>query len=406
MFLSMERIKNTTGQADKMISRALTLFCVLLITAACSEESSAPETSDAASGKTTFAVETVADELVHPWSLAFLPTGDYLVTERRGKLLRVDAETGHKTEIRGVPSVYAKGQGGLLDIVLEPGFSDGGRVYFSYAATNEEDKGNTEVARATLNLTQNSLSDLQVIFKAKPKVTGANHWGSRLLFAPDGTLYVTLGERYDYKEQAQDPSNHLGAIVRLNPDGSVPANNPLRGEAGALPEIYSYGHRNPQGIALHPDTQNIWIHEHGPQGGDEINILKPGANYGWPAVTFGISYWGTEISDKTSAPGMEDPILHWTPSIAPSGMAFYTGDRFPNWKGDLFVGALAGQHLRRLELDGQSVTEEEKLLEGRGSRIRDVRNGPDGYLYLLTDEPDGKILRLTPASDAKSQAQQ
>lgn len=389
-----------------MISRALTLFCVLLITAACSEESSAPETSDATSGKTTFAVETVADELVHPWSLAFLPTGDYLVTERRGKLLRVDTETGHKTEIRGVPSVYAKGQGGLLDIVLEPGFSDGGRVYFSYAATNEEDKGNTEVARATLNLTQNSLSDLQVIFKAKPKVTGANHWGSRLLFAPDGTLYVTLGERYDYKEQAQDPSNHLGAIVRLNPDGSVPTDNPLRGEAGALPEIYSYGHRNPQGIALHPDTQNIWIHEHGPQGGDEINILKPGANYGWPAVTFGISYWGTEISDKTSAPGMEDPILHWTPSIAPSGMAFYTGDRFPNWKGDLFVGALAGQHLRRLELDGQSVTEEEKLLETRGSRIRDVRNGPDGYLYLLTDEPDGKILRLTPASDAKSQAQQ
>ncbi len=349
------------------------------------------------SAQADFRVITVANGLKHPWSLAFLPDGSYLVSERRGKLWRI-APDGQKTEIIGVPDVYHEGQGGLLDIALAPKFSDGGHVYFSYAATaeNNEDIANTEVARAELNLQQNRLTDHQVIFKAQPKVEGANHWGSRLLFAPDGMLHITLGERFDYKEKAQDPTNHLGTTIRIKPDGSVPADNPFADGTQGDPKVFTYGNRNVQGIAVHPETGEIWAHEHGPKGGDEINILKAGANYGWPAVTFGISYWGLEISDKTSAPDMEDPILQWTPSIAPSGMAFYMGDRFPEWKGDLFVGALAHKHLRRLELSGRNVTEEEELLKDAGARIRDVRQGPDGYIYILTDETDGALLRLEP----------
>lgn len=347
-----------------------------------------------------FKMVTVAQELHHPWSLAFLPGGDYLVTERRGKLWRISAD-GQKKEITGAPQVYHEGQGGLLDIALEPEFTDGGWVYFSYAATADEneDIANTEVARAKLNLQQNRLTELETVFKAEPKVEGGNHWGSRLLFAPDGMLHITLGERFDYKEEAQDPSNHLGTTIRITREGEVPQDNPFADGVQGDPKVFTYGNRNVQGIALHPETGEIWAHEHGPKGGDEINILKPGANYGWPAVTFGISYWGMEISDKTSAPGMEDPILQWTPSIAPSGMAFYTGDKFPEWKGDLFVGALAHKHLRRLELDGRNVTEQEELLTDRGARIRDVRQGPDGYIYILTDESDGALLRLEPVNN-------
>lgn len=345
-----------------------------------------------------FRVVSMTGGLHHPWSLAFLPDGDYLVSERRGKLLRISPK-GQKTEITGVPQVYDEGQGGLLDIALEPDFSDGGWIYFSYAASDDgdEDKANTEVARAKLNLRQNRLTDLTVIFKAQPKVEGGNHWGSRLLFAPDGMLHVTLGERFDYKEEAQNPKNHLGATIRITPEGNIPDNNPFADGVKGDPKVFTYGNRNVQGIAQHPKTGEIWAHEHGPKGGDEINILKAGANYGWPAVTFGISYWGTKISDKTSAPTMEDPILQWTPSIAPSGMTFYTGDKFPEWQGDLFVGALAHKHLRRLELNDTKITAQEKLLEGRDSRIRDVRQGPDGYLYILTDESDGHLLRLEPA---------
>jgi glucose/arabinose dehydrogenase len=344
-----------------------------------------------------FRVVEIGTDFDHPWSLAFLPGGDYLVTERRGRLWRVTPE-GKKTEIPGMPAVYHRGQGGLLDVALEPGFKDGGWMYFSYAASALDDKdiANTEVARARLNLTQNRLTDMEVIFRAQPKVKGDNHWGSRLLFAPDGMLFITLGERFDYSEEAQNPANHLGTVVRLMPDGKIPSDNPFVGQADKKSEIYSYGHRNAQGIAQNPQSGEIWIHEHGPKGGDEINILKPGANYGWPAVTFGISYWGLKISNRTSAPGMEDPILQWTPSIAPSGMAFYTGDKFPEWRGNLFVGALVKKHLRRMEFEGSKVTRQEELLKDRGERIRDVREGPDGYLYLLTDESDGKLLRLEP----------
>lgn len=370
------------------------IYAAALLTASCAEADEGKAVSAEQAG---FTVSTVAEGLDHPWSLAFLPDGDYLVSERRGKLWRIKPD-GRKIEVTGVPEVYHHGQGGLLDIVPEPDFADGGWLYLSYAAEDpaNDDLANTEVARARLHLGQNRLTDMEVIFRALPKVEGYNHWGSRLLFTPDGHLFITLGERFDYKEEAQNPQNHLGTIVRLTPEGKVPADNPFAGNDKGRPEIFSYGHRNVQGIALHPQSGKVWTHEHGPKGGDEVNILKKGANYGWPAVTFGISYWGFEISDKTSAPGMEDPVLQWTPSIAPSGMAFYSGDKFPVWQGNLFVGALAHKHLRRLTLDGEQVTGQEVLLKERGKRIRDVRTGPDGYLYVLTDEENGALWRLEP----------
>lgn len=371
----------------------LSFISMALMTACGQEDDSAR--AEVASVKSDFRVVEIAGGLEHAWGLAFLPGGDFLVSERQGRLWRVTPD-GHKTEISGVPDVFDQGQGGLLDVVLEPQFTHNGWVYFAYAGTDENGDANTEIARARLDLQQNTLRQVQVIFRAMPKVAGANHWGSRLLFAPDGTLYITLGERFDYRTRAQDVTSHLGTVVRILPDGTVPEDNPFMHQSDALPEIFSYGHRNIQGIVLHPDTQAVWIHEHGPKGGDEINILKAGANYGWPAVTFGINYWGTKISDKTSAPGMEDPIHQWTPSIAPSGMAFYTGDAFPQWRGHLFVGALAGQHLRRIKLEGTKVVEEEELLGERQERIRDVRQGPDGFLYVLSDAPEGTLLRLEP----------
>ena len=242
------------------------------------------------------------------------------------------------------------------------------------------------------------LTDVETIFVAAPKTGGRAHYGSRLLFAPDGSLYVTLGDRYSHRKEAQNPGTHLGSVIRITDSGGVPADNPFVGRSDARPEVFTYGHRNVQGMALHPRTGAVWTHEHGPRGGDEVNILKPGANYGWPAVTHGVDYSGAVISDRSEAPGMEPPLVYWVPSIAPSGMAFYSGDAFPEWQGDLFVGALAGAHLRRLELDGDRVTAQEELLVDLNERIRDVRSGPDGFLYLLTDASDGRLLRLVPAS--------
>lgn len=376
----------------KPVAAFMALFVAFFISACERQaESQVPPQPDT----NVFKIVTVAEKLQHPWSVAFLPDDGYLVTERRGRLWHIDAQ-GRKNEITGVPPVYHSGQGGLLDVVLSPDFATDSLIYFSYAG-EAGGLANTEVARAELNMVQKRLKDVEVIFKAEPKVSGSNHWGSRLLFAPDGTLFVTLGERFNYEDEAQNPENHLGTIVRLMPDGSVPSDNPFVGnDEGIKPEIYSYGHRNVQGIALHPDGKSIWSHEHGPRGGDEINILKAGANYGWPAVTFGISYMGFQISDKTSAPGMEDPVLHWTPSIAPSGMAFYTNGAIKEWNGNLFVGALAEQHLRRIVLDGDKVVEQQELLTGLEARIRDVRQGPDGHLYVLTDSPEGRLLRLEP----------
>jgi glucose/arabinose dehydrogenase len=341
-----------------------------------------------------FRLVEVAAGLANPWSLAFLPGGDMLVTERPGRLRLIRDGKLARQPVAGAPKVAARGQGGLLDVVPHPRFSENGLIYLSYAGDGDGGAG-TEVMRAKLNDT--ALEEAKVIFRVTPKTPGGNHYGSRLLFAPDGNLFVTLGDRFTYRDQAQSTADHLGTVVRIRDDGSIPEDNPFKGQANAQPEIYSYGHRNSQGIALRPGTSEIWQHEHGPRGGDEVNLLKPGANYGWPKITYGVDYSGAIISDKKEMPGMEQPVVYWVPSIAPSGMAFYDGDKMPAWKGDLFVGALALTHLRRLRLDGQRVTEQEVLLEDLGDRIRDVRSGPDGFLYIVTDDPrNGKVLRLEP----------
>lgn len=341
-----------------------------------------------------FRLVEVAAGLKNPWSVAFLPDGAMLVTEREGRLRLIRGGKLEKDPVAGTPNVAARGQGGLLDVVPHPQFASNGLIYLSYSAAGEGG-ANTAVMRARLS--GNRLEDARVIFEARPKTGGDSHFGSRLAFAPDGTLFVTLGERYSFRDEAQNTANHLGKVVRINDDGSAPKDNPFAGKPGALPEIYSYGHRNSQGIALRPGTAEIWEHEHGPRGGDEVNILKAGANYGWPKITYGIDYSGAIISGKTALPGMEQPVVYWAPSIAPSGMAFYTGDKFPKWKGDLFVGALAKTHLRRLKLDGAKVVEQEELLAGLEERIRDVRAGPDGFLYVVTDDAsNGRVLRLEP----------
>ncbi len=339
-----------------------------------------------------FRVVTVLRGLSHPWSIAFLPDGRWLITERPGRLRIVDKGRLLPEPVAGLPAIRAHGQGGLLDIALHPDYARNGWLYLSYAAPGPEGEG-TEVLRARLD--GNRLVDVQSIFRMRPKLDSPVHFGGRLLFDRAGFLYITLGER-GRKEGAQRLSDHLGTVVRLHDDGRVPRDNPFVGRAGALPEIYTYGHRNVQGAALHPVTGRVWTHEHGPQGGDEINILKPGVNHGWPSITYGANYGtGTAIGEGTHKPGMAQPIYQWTPSIAPSGMAFYDANAFPRWRGNLLVGALKYKMLMRLTLDGERVVAEERLLEGI-DRIRDVRVGPDGLIYLLTDEDDGRVIRLAP----------
>jgi aldose sugar dehydrogenase len=320
------------------------------------------------------------------------------VTERPGRVRIVSAQ-GQVSEPLSTPGlrVAVRGQGGLLDVALDPGFAQNRQVFLSYAEERGEGRAGTSVMRARLNAAGTALEAPRVIFRQEPTHTGRNHWGSRIVFDREGNLFVTLGDRFDLRDQAQNPANHIGKIVRITPDGRPAPNNPYLDREGVRPEIWSLGHRNIQAAALHPQTGELWTIEHGARGGDEVNIPKAGKNYGWPIISYGVDYSGAKIGQGTAKPGLEQPVYHWDPSIAPSGMTFYTGDKFPAWRGSILTGALASELVSRLETQGNRVTGEERILRELGERIRDVRQGPDGYVYLLTDASQGRILRLRPA---------
>lgn len=340
-----------------------------------------------------FTITTIADGLQHPWGMTFLPDGDILVTERPGRLRIIKQGKLQSEAISGLPSIAAKGQGGLLDVALHPEYTKNGWIYLSYVAGTANRFG-TEVGRG--RLVDNQIVDWQPLFSLQPKSSTGRHFGSRLVFDRDNYLYITLGDRGE-RFRAQDLNDHAGSLIRLHDDGSIPADNPFINQPGILAEIYSYGHRNIQGAALNPQTGRLWIHEHGPQGGDELNIISAGENYGWPVITYGKEYGsGDDIGEGTHKTGMQQPAYYWVPSIAPSGMAFYNGDKFPAWRGNLFIGSLKFRLLVRLELDGTNVVGEERLLKDKLGRIRDVEVGPDGYIYLLTDAENGKLVRLQP----------
>jgi aldose sugar dehydrogenase len=351
----------------------------------------------------TYRVVTVADELIHPWSIAFLPDGEMLVTERPGRLRSVRGGVLQQDPVAGVPEVRARGQGGLLEVMPHPDFASNRLLYLTYSKPRGEAEATTAVARGRYE--NGRLTGVQDIFVAEAWSSAGQHFGSKLAFDGRGHLYITIGDRGARPEAAtaaQHPSqslrNHQGTIVRLHDDGRVPSDNPFVGRDDALPHIWSYGHRNPQGLAFHPQTGDLWSNEHGPQGGDELNLIRPGRNYGWPVVGFGVQYGGAVIHGGTTAPGMTDPVHHWTPSIATSGLMIYTGDQFPNWRGSFFTGALAGEHIARQTLDGHRVVHEERIFAGQG-RVRDVRQGPDGFIYIAIDHRGGDataVVRLEP----------
>jgi glucose/arabinose dehydrogenase len=375
---------------------ALPVAFLLTVTAfLAAAQADAPRSPTPRSTAGVVRVETFARGLEHPWALAFLPDGRMLVTERPGRL-RIVGRDGRLSEpLGGVPRVYAEGQGGLLDVALDPRFADNRLVYLSYAEPGTGGTAGTAVARGRLS--DGGLTDVQVIYQQQPKARGGLHFGSRLVFARDGTLFVTQGDRHQ-QQGVQDLSRGVGKIVRINPDGSVPRDNPFVGRDGAQPVIWSYGHRNAQSAALHPETGALWTVEHGARGGDELNQPEAGKNYGWPIITYGVDYSGVRIGEGTAKAGMEQPVYYWDPVIAPSGMTFYTGDAFPGWKGDILIGSLSPGLLVRLSLRNGRVAREERYLGELGERIRDVRQGPDGLLYLLTDRSDGRVLRVAPAA--------
>ena len=350
-----------------------------------------------ASSAAQFGVQAVAWGFVIPCSLAFLPDGRMLVTERPGRMRGVTAEGQLSPPLKGVPEVWASNQGGLLDVIIDKSYPQNKTIYFCFAE-GTGGGGRTAVARATLNDGNGRLDDVKIIFRQEGPLSSGGHYGCRIVQANDGNLFVTLGEHFKYRDEAQNLGNHLGKLIRIAPDGSVPADNPFVGRADAKPEIWSYGHRNEQGLAINPASGDLWEIEHGPRGGDEVNIIGKGKNYGWPVIGYGIDYNGAKIHESTARDGMEQPIKYWVPSIAPSGMTFYTAALFPKWTGSLFTGALAGRMLVRLSLNGNTVTGEERLLPNLNERIRDVRQGPDGALWLLTDNSAGRILRVSPAA--------
>jgi aldose sugar dehydrogenase len=364
----------------------------LLVPPALAQE--APRSPTPKPAKLAAKVTDVAKGLEHPWGVELLPDGRFLVTERPGRMRLVGRDGRLSEPLAGVPGVYARGQGGLLDVALGPSFAQDQLVYFSFAESGSDGAG-TAVARG--RLAERGLEGVQVIWRQQPKVGGSsNHWGSRLVFRPDGTLFVTMGDRFAHLERAQDLSTTIGKIVRINPDGSIPHDNPFVGRAGALPEIWSYGHRNVQAAVLDARGE-LWTVEHGARGGDELNNPQPGKNYGWPVITYGVDYSGARIGIGTAQAGMEQPVYYWDPVIAPSGATFYSGTAFPGWRGDLLVGSLRPGALVRLRIANGRVTLEERYLDELGERIRDVREGPDGAIYLLTDSSRGRLLRVEPA---------
>ena len=377
----------------QIILRTLALLCVTVAAGvACAADDGVIATERA-----QVRLETVAVGFERPWGLAFLPDGRALVTERAGRLRIVGRDGRLSAPVAGVPAVDTTGQGGLLDIAIDPDFARNSTIFFSFAEARGEGHNGTSVARARL-VDDGSLHDVVVIFRQEPALTGGHHFGSRLVFRRDGTLFVTLGDRNIGREYVQRLDNDIGKIVRIDRDGKAPDDNPYRNESGARPELWSIGHRNVQGAALDPATGELWTCEHGPKGGDELNRTLAGRNYGWPLVTYGVEYSGAKISDRAEAPGYEPSVHHWVPSIATSGLVFYTGSKIPGWTGNVFVGGLAAKELVRLELvDGQVVHEERLFGKVLGERIRTVVNGPDGALYLLTDESQGRVLRVVPA---------
>ena len=347
------------------------------------------------SEKHSFRIVPLLAGLENPWSIAFLPDGRMMVTERAGRLRLVSQDFKLDPKpIDGLPEVIANGQGGLFDVVLHPQHAQNGWIYWAYNAPGTGGWG-TALARGKLQ--GQRMTEVQVLFSMQPKTRSAHHFGGRIVFDATGMVYLTLGDRGD-KDRAQKLNDHAGSVIRLHDDGRVPNDNPFVQRAGALPEKWTLGHRNMQGAAINPQTGELWTHEHGPQGGDEVNVIRPGLNYGWPVVTYGVNYGlGTKIGEGQSKPGMVQPLQVWVPSIAPSGMAFVSGSQFSQWRGSMLVGALRGQMLVRLTLEGDKVLSEERLFQGRPGRIRDVRMGPDGLVYLLTDDPQGALLRLEPA---------
>ena len=344
------------------------------------------------SDKHAFRVVTLVRGLENPWSLAFLPDGRMLITERAGRLRLVGKDLKLDPQaVEGLPKIVVRGQGGLFDVVLHPNYAQNGWIYWAY---NEPGPGGWGTALARGKLVGHRMSQVQVLFSMLPKTRTDQHFGGRIVFDASGLVYLTLGDRGDMA-RAQLPGDHAGSVIRLHDDGRVPPDNPFMGQAGARAEKWSLGHRNIQGAALHPQTGQLWTHEHGPQGGDELNVVRAGRNYGWPVITYGVNYGsGTSIGEGPAKPGLEQPIHLWTPSIAPSGLTFVSGNVFPRWRGDLLAGALRGQMLVRLELAGDKVVREERLLVDQVGRIRDVRLGPEGFIYVLTDEPQGALLRL------------
>ncbi len=342
------------------------------------------------SEEVSMSIDTLATGLENPWSMAFLPDGRILIAERPGNLRVYANGELRDTPVQGLPEIWAHGQGGLLDVVLHPDYNENGWIYLAYASPRG-DGGNTSISRG--RLVGNSLTDLELLFQGEPATGAGQHFGSRIVFDVKGYMYTTIGDR-GFMSNAQTLENHNGKVIRLFDDGRIPPDNPFVDIEGAKPEIWSYGHRNIQGMSFHPETGLLWTHEHGPRGGDEINLIQKGLNYGWPKASFGINYNGSIITSDTTLVGMEDPVLYWTPSIAPCGMAFVDSDRYPGWKGNMLVGALAGQHIHRVVFEGNQVAHAEYLLEGF-ARFRDIRQGPDGYIYVLTEAP-GLFFRIIP----------